>query len=91
MRANTSPVTGAPFGPRATGSCRNCMPFTLAVGRTAVAPALSPCHALANMMSPNARSCGANANTRPRLGTSCHISPLAFDASTGFRITNDAT
>ena len=41
------------------------------------------CEALASMTSPKATSCGAKGNTLPRLGTSCHIRPLALAMSTG--------
>ena len=34
MRPNTSPVMDVPSAPRATGTCRNCKPATLAFGRT---------------------------------------------------------
>ena len=92
MRANTWPVTVAPPGPLTTGSCSQWRPATDIEARTAVPlfasmAALSPCQALARPISPNVRSAATMVVTLPRLGTSCHIMPLAFARSTGLVMT----
>jgi hypothetical protein len=53
---------------------------------TAVAPALSPCQALLKPTSCELRRSLEIVIRPPRLGTSCHISPLACAMSTGFTI-----
>src|SRR5260370_94204 len=50
---------------------------------TAVAPALSPCQPLLKPTSCRLRRSGVMVIRPPRFGTSCHISPLARDRSTG--------
>ncbi len=50
---------------------------------TAVAPALSPCQPLLKPTSCRLRRSGVTVIRPPRFGTSCHISPLARDRSTG--------
>jgi hypothetical protein len=82
IRPNTSPVTADPSGFFATGTLSQCLPPTDMVERIAVPfetlmPALSPCQALANPTSPKLRSATTIVIGVPRLGTSCHIMPLA--------------
>jgi hypothetical protein len=50
---------------------------------TAVPPALSACQALVSPTSPRFCSTVGMMMAPPRLGTSCHMKPLAFDMSTG--------
>ena len=54
-----------------------------ALAGTAVAPALSPCQPLLKPTSCRLRRSGVMVIRPPRFGTSCHISPLARDRSTG--------
>ena len=51
---------------------------------TAVPPALSPCQPLLSPTSRELRRSLLMVMRPPRLGTSCHIRPLAFDMSAGF-------
>lgn len=88
MRASTLPVTSEPSGLRAIGTATQWFCPVARLAGIAVPPALSACQPLATPMSPSARSAGTIVIAPPRLGTSCHIMPLAADRSTGRVTTN---
>src|SRR4051812_43382075 len=80
MRASTVPVIGVPSLFTATGTFTQ----SLLVRVWSVPPWLSPCQPLEMPTSPKAFSASTMVMRPPRLGTSCHIRPLALFMSTGF-------
>ena len=90
IRASTVPVTGWPFS-RAIGTCTQWLAPVAWFAGTAVAPALSACQPLVRPTSPRSRSAWTMTIPPPRLGTSCHRKPLAFDRSTGLVMVNEVS
>ena len=90
-RANMRPVT-----PVSTGTFTHSLVLGVtgvrleALAGTAVAPALSPCQPLLKPTSCELRRSLVMVIRPPRLGTSCHIKPLARDISTGLTMKNEA-
>ena len=99
MRPTMCPVTPVSTGTftqslllGVTGASVDAFAGTIVAGAvTGFAPALSPCQPLLKPTSLRLRRSGVMVIRPPRFGTSCHISPLARDMSTGLTMKKLAT